>query len=593
MNLALTVPSTVDYPERVEQSLEYGYATTSCFNRKGNILAVGCNAGLMVLWDFQSRSVVKYMRQKAPEGDDRPMPEQKTSKRNKITSVSMSRNSRYLCSSSATRLVNIWDILSGECFHIESFAESVTAACIDPAYCHSGTGQAMFLATTVAGVFLCQTGQPRVHLQVPDSAQSQEDADKKQQSPEQITQATFSASGDQIFTGTSRGRLLIFQVSRKGTEQVQITPVRLTYCDRFSPEYATHEDQAPALAANVGFSWNKSFCLGISASHCERYILLNLKSARGGKLCALELLPHSEDGEETVYQVTLSSVFQDVVNRLQWNSACFSNNNEYVCASGEDLNIYSINIWNRLTGQLVKVLEAPKEMILNLAYHPTKPIISQTSTSGCIYIWTRHTVEDWSTFATDFRPLAENTEYIEAENEFDYKEPPKAALASEEEAFVDVLTLDKPMQKTDNGFRLTEANIHPGEEPELETLPCTPGIDAEFVKLWKQKQAERSNMQSQMKVFDSEQQEEQHKLRAFQSKKLKQQQQRQQHQQELEGKQAQGGDVQMVNPFYKSSTIAADVSASTPTATEEVRTVATKVDSTEPSGSPQKKARLN
>lgn len=51
--------------------------------------------------------------------------------------------------------------------------------------------------------------------------------------------------------------------------------------------------------------------------------------------------------------------FQDVVNRLSWNHVAFSSTGEYVMAS--TYKNHDIYVWERSQGSLVKILEGPKE----------------------------------------------------------------------------------------------------------------------------------------------------------------------------------------------------------------------------------------
>ena len=71
------------YPEKLDISLEYGYARVVKFNRKGTLLAVGTGEGLVVVWDFSTRSVAKILQ---------------TYSKKPVTRLSWSRNSRMLLS---------------------------------------------------------------------------------------------------------------------------------------------------------------------------------------------------------------------------------------------------------------------------------------------------------------------------------------------------------------------------------------------------------------------------------------------------------------------------------------------------------------
>ena len=62
--LQLLDPFESDYPERIEEELQYGNLHARCcaFNRRGTLLATGCNEGVAVLWDFDTRGVVKVLQ---------------------------------------------------------------------------------------------------------------------------------------------------------------------------------------------------------------------------------------------------------------------------------------------------------------------------------------------------------------------------------------------------------------------------------------------------------------------------------------------------------------------------------------------------
>ena len=64
MNKQLLDPFESDYPERIEEELQYGNLHARCcaFNRRGTLLATGCHEGVAVLWDFDTRGVVKVLQ---------------------------------------------------------------------------------------------------------------------------------------------------------------------------------------------------------------------------------------------------------------------------------------------------------------------------------------------------------------------------------------------------------------------------------------------------------------------------------------------------------------------------------------------------
>lgn len=74
-------------------------AGTCSFNKRGTLLAVGCNDGRIVIWDFLTRGIAKII----------------TAHVHPVCSISWSRNGHKIASASTDNMVCIWNILSGEC----------------------------------------------------------------------------------------------------------------------------------------------------------------------------------------------------------------------------------------------------------------------------------------------------------------------------------------------------------------------------------------------------------------------------------------------------------------------------------------------
>ncbi|KAG0040246.1 chromatin binding protein [Podila clonocystis] len=116
MNLELIDPFEQDFPEVIEDTLEDGPAVTVKFNRRGTLLAAGCSDGSIVVWDFDTRGVSRSL-----------LGHVKT-----ITSLSWSRNGRYLLSSSRDWNCIVWDLLTGSKKHTVRFDTPVLNAQFHP-----------------------------------------------------------------------------------------------------------------------------------------------------------------------------------------------------------------------------------------------------------------------------------------------------------------------------------------------------------------------------------------------------------------------------------------------------------------------------
>lgn len=189
----------------------------------------------------------------------------------------------------------------------------------------------------------------------------------------------FTPGGDHIIGGTSKGYIMMWSI---GSSQL-IKSWRLT-------------------AGSI-----KSISL---SSVSPPYLITNSTD----RIIRTVALPGPDDEElETEHK------FQDIVNRLQWHAACFSGNAEYTVASTYQ-SANDIYIWERERGSLVKILEGPKEELVDVDWHPRQVMAAGVGIeSGAIYIWGVRSVEKWGSFAPDFKELEENVEYEEREDEFD------------------------------------------------------------------------------------------------------------------------------------------------------------------------------
>jgi len=184
------------------------------------------------------------------------------------------------------------------------------------------------------------------------------------------------------------------------------------------------------------------------------------------------LLVNCNDRKIRLYDATTMEAlrsFVEPVKRNNWKTCRFSSNSDYVIAGSADKAEHHIYIWDRESGHMVKMIEGPKEGILDLQWHPFAPIVvSCAASSGVIFIWTTNYTERWSAYAPNFTELRENEVYQEREDEFDIMDSEehvarkKAKQEAEEEADVDILTIP-PIE-----------GLSSEEEGDLISLPATP-----------------------------------------------------------------------------------------------------------------------
>lgn len=237
-----------------------------------------------------------------------------------------------------------------------------------------------------------------------------EDEDKKSsKSTKHQTLATvFSKKGDHILAGTSKGSLNIID------------------CKTFDIVKSVKITSSNIKQLRLGSS---GWTMVINSS--DRVVRL------------LSIPDFSRSQSEWEFEVVHK--FQDVVNRLQWNSVAISSSGEYILATTYE-SAHDIYMWETSMGSLVKIYEGPKEELVEIEFHPTKPLLAATGLdSGTIYLWTANMPQKWSALAPDFVELEENIYYEEKESEFDIRdeEEQNKDLSENEDSDVDLVTLGR------------------------------------------------------------------------------------------------------------------------------------------------------
>lgn len=149
--------------------------------------------------------------------------------------------------------------------------------------------------------------------------------------------------------------------------------------------------------------------------------------------------------EPKLWHFEVENKYQDVVNRLQWNSIMFSASGDYLIASafGSAHNIY---IWETSQFFLNKILEGPKEELVDVDWNYKKCIICATGMdSGVIYMWSLVVPQKWSALAPDFVEIEENIDYQEKEDEFDIvpDDELNQKQLDEEDEYIDIISKER------------------------------------------------------------------------------------------------------------------------------------------------------
>jgi len=196
-----------------------------------------------------------------------------------------------------------------------------------------------------------------------------------------MTVARFSPNGKSIYVGTSQGVIFVFNTR---TKQLQN---RIKVTNNSSVKHMEFDGSGKYVATNSNDRVVRVF-----------------------------------EVDEATQTLELLHRIQDMVGRTPWNGISWSGDGEYVIAGAAHKAAHTIYIWDKESGNLQRILEGPKEPLVDVHWHPQRPVIASVTTSGLIHIWSTTSAENWSAFAPGFEELEENVEYAEREDEFDIED---------------------------------------------------------------------------------------------------------------------------------------------------------------------------
>lgn len=169
-----------NYPELLQGKLDcVSMALIVSFNRRGTLLAVGCNDGRIVIWDFLTRCMAKIIIAHV----------------HPVCSLSWSRSGRKLLSSSTDYNVCIWDVVTGDCLRKYRFPCIPLFAQFDP----KSELECLVCPLRHQALFMNRRAQ---HTYLPLGA----DADR-------TLIAVFDRKGRNVYLGNSKGTVLILNVT--------------------------------------------------------------------------------------------------------------------------------------------------------------------------------------------------------------------------------------------------------------------------------------------------------------------------------------------------------------------------------------------
>lgn len=378
LNLSLfDNPSKENVPEEYDGMIDCSSLAVCCsFNRRGSLLAVGCNDGRVVIWDFLTRIVAKSI----PAHTNHP-----------VSSISWSRNGHKLVTASLDNTVAVWEVLSGECLIRWRCPSPILKTQLNPRNDNL--------------VLVCPHKSPSLILEINYDQRTMQHkilpSDRDDSDPNNI--ASFDRRGQYVYTGNVKGRLVIIKC-----------PKSFQDCGDTEPEIVSSfrifaGGSTPAAIREIEFgARNKTHFLVNSSDRAIRLYSCEsaLKAGINGSCDEVRK-------------------FQDIVNKTMWKRCCFSGDAEASHVCGGSARQHQLYIWETENGTIKKMLQGTKgEMLLDVQWHPLRPVLASIS-SGYVSFWARAEIENWSAYAPDFKELEENEEYDERESEFDVEDEDK------------------------------------------------------------------------------------------------------------------------------------------------------------------------
>jgi COMPASS component SWD1 len=320
-----------------------------------------------------------------------------------ITSVAWSPFNRFLASASLDWNVIVWDLKDCTRALTIRFDAPVTNVQFSPI-----TNKVLVVILQTQQAFLIdQRRASRISSTVSKTELGIESGDAGS-----ILSATISADGEFIVLGTSKGDLLILHL----------------------------DSQRLIQRVNNGSSGIREVALDKSV----RTLVTN-SNDRAVRLYSFASTKPAANDYDTPIEVncTLQHKFQDLINRTPWSGIGFSGDGEYVFGGATHKAAHNIYIWDRGAGVLDKILQGPRDSLVNVDWHPNRPMLASVSHTGAINVWFNMPTEIWSAYAPGFEELEENIVYEEREDEFDLEDEEEVTRRKkdEEEAHVDILSL--------------------------------------------------------------------------------------------------------------------------------------------------------
>ncbi|SPO19815.1 related to SWD1 - subunit of the COMPASS complex [Ustilago trichophora] len=423
MNAQLLNPFSIDIPDTVSTTLSSAECSVLSFNHgfsnlAGQYLAIGRSDGYITIWDIETKSVLRLLG-----GHVRP-----------VTCLAWSSYNRYLASCAGDWNVVIWDLA----------AKSVAAPSVrdgergrggdegedgeegegemDPRLPFATERKATirFDCPVVSVQFAPGNSKRLVVVLASNEAYlidiSQKVLIRRRRNASSSSTPLFEV--EDLIPSPQRIPLLatsLNQDSDVATPQPGITAAR------FTPD-SRHILAGTTKGTLLIFNSSTGRLLTTSSVLATTSAVKELSFDTAGKFAVVNCNDRSLRivSIASPLQLTQLHKVQDMIQRTPWVDASFTPSSDYIFAGASHKAAHNVYIWDRTSGTLSKILEGPKDWVVRVDWHPTRPMVASVSNTGSVYVWFSPSEEIWSAYAPGFEELEENIEYEEREDEFDF-----------------------------------------------------------------------------------------------------------------------------------------------------------------------------
>jgi len=298
MNLPLLDAFESEVPEQLEPfGLRSKNAAICRWNLQGTHLAVGADDGRLVVWDMQTRRIVRNLLGHAAV----------------ITCLSWSSDGALLMSAGEDWNVILWNVLTGKRQWARQYSSPITMACLCPG---NNTFGAISSLGSVPGWLSWEDGM----VEEPMAIELHPGEDDK---GVEVFVGNFDSTGKTLAIGSSSSHLHLYNVE----DRRLIQAVKLWSSGGGGVRSLSYDAKIGSLFVN---------CADRALRHC----------------------PIEPDGTVDVDEITK---FKDLVESPQWTAWAVSPSGEHVVTVPDSKGIQLLFVWEVSTGQLVRKLEGPRD----------------------------------------------------------------------------------------------------------------------------------------------------------------------------------------------------------------------------------------